>query len=492
MKHIFHTLLFFAFCASQILAQPNIILIVADDMGYSDLGCFGSEIETPNLDKLAQEGIRMRQFYNSAKCEPSRAMIISGQHWHDSGIQLENGPTIAEVIRRANYNTYAVGKWHLSGNPVDRGFDHFLGHLNGATNYFKGDPSFRLDHDKFEVPDNFYATSAYGDYAVKFIEEGHKANPEKRFFMYLAHTAPHAPLMALPEDIERFKNTYKAGWDKIREERVKRQLKLGIIDAKWPVPDRPSTIPAWKDLSPKEQEIEADRMATYAAMIYRMDASVGRVIDKLEALGIRDNTLIVFISDNGANPFDRGRKDVPGALGENHNYGLGWAFASNTPYRLYKQNQHNGGACTSAILNWPDVIPPTEKVNDTPVQILDLAPTFFELACAKYPAALDEKPLPGRSLYPLLTGKKMPPSPPMYFHLYDNAAIIDNNWKLVKAFGNAWELYNLNTDRAETQNLILKEPKKAQKLQQEWENWMGNSQLKHVDNEPKYVPLQND
>lgn len=489
MKHALGILLILIFGFNTGVSQPNIVLIVADDMGYSDLGCFGSEIQTPNLDKLAMEGIRMRQFYNSAKCEPSRAMIISGQHWHDSGMQLENGPTIAEVIKQANYSTYAVGKWHLSGNPVDRGFDHFFGHLNGATNYFKGDPSFRLDRDKFQVSDDFYATSAYGDYAIKFIEDGHKENPDKRFFMYLAHTAPHAPLMALPEDIERFKDTYKVGWDKVREERIKRQLKSGIIDESWPIPQRPSTIPAWEDLSPKEQEIEAQRMATYAAMIYRMDVSVGRVISKLEELGIRDNTLIIFISDNGANPFDRGREGNPAALGENHNYGLGWAFTSNTPYRLYKQNQHNGGACSSAIVNWPGVIQPNEKMNDTPAQILDLAPTFFHLACAKYPNNSGEKDLPGRDLYPLLTGKKVPPAPTMYFHLYDNAAIIEDNWKLVKAFGNSWELYNLNIDRAETNNLISKEPQKAQKLQEEWEKWLGNLQLQHVGDEPEYVPV---
>lgn len=469
----------------SIYAQPNIVFIVADDMGYSDLGCFGSEIHTPNLDKMAREGIKMRQFYNSAKCEPSRAMLISGQHWHQSGIQAENSNTIAESIQRSGYNTYAVGKWHLSGNPVDRGFNHFFGHLNGATNYFEGDPSFRLDHKKFQAPENFYATSAYADYAIQFIEDGHKENPEKRFFLYLAHTAPHAPLMALPEDIERFKNTYKIGWDNIRKNRIKRQLELGIIDSSWSIPKRPSTIPAWDDLSAEEQEIEAQRMATYAAMVYRIDASIGRVIAKLEELGIRDNTLIVFISDNGANPFDRGREGNPAALGENHNYGLGWAFTSNTPYRLYKQNQHNGGACTGAILNWPDVIQPQKTINDTPAQILDLAPTFYDLACVNY----DASEYPGKSLYPLITGKAMDESRPMYFHLYDNAAIIENNWKLVKAFGGSWELYDLKNDRTETKNLTPRYPKKAKELQQKWELWNGDYPLTPFGNAPSYVPV---
>ncbi|MCG8701596.1 MAG: arylsulfatase [Bacteroidales bacterium] len=489
-----HTLLFLLLINFSIVfaSSPNILLIVVDDMGYSDLQCFGSEISTPNIDEIANEGIRFRQFYNSAKCEPTRSMIMSGQHWHYCGIGIKKGPTMGEVMKSANYRTYAIGKWHLDGNPVDRGFDHYFGHLKGATNYFKGDKSFRLDSAKYPRPKNFYATKAYGDFAIKFIEEGHEKHPGKPFFMYLAHSAPHSPLMALPEDIELFKDTYKVGWDVIRQERLKRQLEMGIIDKKWPIPDFPSSVPAWDSLSAKEQEVEAYRMAMYAAMLYRVDQSVGRVMDKLEELGLKENTLVMFMSDNGANPFDRGRKNVPGAIGQNHNYGLGWAFTSNTPYRFYKRNQNQGGACTGAIFSWPKVIHNHGEVIDAPGHILDLMTTFMDISGAKYPATYNDiklSALTGTSLLPILKGEKVKDKRTLYFHLFDNAAIIDDNWKLVKAFGNDWELYDLSKDRAETNNLVSEKKDIADELLKDFTQWQGKNELRNNGKEPQYIYL---
>lgn len=478
---------FFLFGLSQnSISQPNIILIVADDMGYSDLSCFGSEIPTPNLDKLAYDGIRMRQFYNSAKCEPSRAMIITGQHWHQVGLDASQGTSIAEVLQ-GPYSTFAVGKWHLKGNPLDRGFDRFFGHLNGATDYFNGDPSFRLDRKPYQVPDNFYATSAYADYSIQFIDESVSQNPKKPFFLYLAHTAPHAPLMALPEDEKLFTDTYKEGWDYIRKQRIELQQKLGISDPSWPIPERPKEIPAWNSLTPKEQQTEAKRMAIYAAMIHRMDISIGRVIDHLEKLGIRENTLIVFISDNGANPFDRGRIEATSSFGPNQNYGLGWAFVSNTPFRYYKKNQHNGGACTGAIINWPQEITAHGKIIDTPAQILDLKPTIIDVAGMRAPS---ENAPTGQSLKPLFCGSSASNNRTFYFHLDDNAALIENSLKLVKAYGQPWELYDLQKDRNETNDISAQHPEKTEELIKNWKNWADNFRLESGGTNPQYVPLK--
>ena len=491
------SLLVLIFCLSTAMAKqpasssgrPNILLIVADDLGYSDLGCFGSDIPTQNLDKLAAEGLRFRQFYNSAKCEPTRTMIMSGQHWHDAGMKINKGPTMGHVMQSAGYRTYAVGKWHLHGNPVDVGFDRYFGHLGGATNYFRGDKSFRLDSNEYKRPKEFYATSAYGDFAIDFIEEGAKQHPDKPFFMYLAHSAPHSPLMALSEDKAKFRGKYKKGWDVANAERIEKQLKTGIIDASWPIPERPNTIPAWDELSEEEKDVEDLRMSTYAAMVYRMDISIGRVIDKLEELGLRENTLIIFMSDNGSNPFDRGRQNVKGAANKNHNYGLGWAYNSNTPYRLYKRNQHQGGACTGAIFNWPSHIKNPGTVTDQPGYILDLMATFCDIGNASYPKYFQNdtlKPLPGASLTKALKGKTVKRKEPIYFHLFDHAAIIKDDWKLVKAFSREWELYNLSEDRAETNDLSESFPAKKEELLNEWNNW-NTSKLKNNGKEPVYI-----
>jgi arylsulfatase A-like enzyme len=341
-------------CASR----PNVILILADDLGFSDVGCYGGEIATPNIDRFAAKGLRFTQFHNSAKCEPTRASLMSGQYWQDCGLGIKKGITMGQAMRSAGYATFAVGKWHLNGNPVNRGFDRYFGHLSGASNYFKGSPSHRLDDKPFKPAKDgtFYTTDANADYAIGFIEASKKRNPDKPFFMYLAFNAPHGPLQAWPEDIAKYRGKYKSGWDKLREQRYRRLVETGIIKKEWALPPRPDTIPAWDSLTDEEKDFEDLRMSIYAAMVDRMDQAIGRVLAKVRDLGEEDNTLVMFMSDNGGSPYDRGRRGTLPDPGASWEYGLGWANMSNTPFRHYKRNMFNGGSCPPFIACWPAVI----------------------------------------------------------------------------------------------------------------------------------------
>ncbi len=476
--------------------RPNIILILADDMGYSDLGSFGSEIDTPNLDRLAQQGLRLRQFYNSGKCEPTRTSLMSGQYWQHAGMKIEKGPTLGHVMQSAGYRTYAVGKWHLTGNPVDEGFNRYFGHLGGATDFFLGDNSFHLNENPWPRPKHFYATRAYTDFAIQFVKEGLEQNPMQPFFLYLAQTAPHAPLQALPEDIAKFKHRYDKGWDVLRAQRIERQQTEGILDKHWPIPTRPANIPAWDELTQDGKAFESERMAVYAAMVYRMDLEIGRLIAALEKIGQRDNTLILFLSDNGASPFDRKRWGTVGQAKSKFNTGLGWAWFSNTPYRLYKRNQHQGGASTSFIANWPAGINQKLRgtISDYPAHIVDILATLRDLGGADYPADFKGKTLakpPGESFAPIFDSPKRKRRNPLYFHLFDHWAIIDNNFKLVTAWGEDMALYDFKNDRAEVNNLANAKPKQAKKLFNQWKSWAekANVRLKHSNDRTHYISV---
>ncbi len=495
------TLSLFALLAATSLnsfaERPNILLILADDMGYSDLGCFGGEIDTPHLDRLAANGLRMRQFYNSGKCEPTRASLMSGQYWHDTGLGVRRGPTLGEVMREAGYRTYALGKWHLRGNPYERGFDRYFGHLSGGTDFFVGNNSFRLDDDPWPRPEDFYATVAYTDFAIDFLEEGRKENPDKPFFMYLAHTAPHAPLQALDEDIALFRERYKVGWDVLYQQRIQRQKELGIMEHHWPVPERPDAIPAWEDLTQAGRAFEAERMAVYAAMVYRMDKGIGRILEKLEEWGELDDTLVIFLSDNGASPFDRVRRGTVGKPGSKFNTGLGWAWLSNAPFRHYKRNQHQGGACTSLVASWPKGISHPGSISDQKGHIVDLMSTFIDLGDGSYPqefAGERLKPLPGRTLDSLFKGHLREPHNALYLHLFDNWAIIEKDYKLVSAYGWPMELYNISNDRAEVLNLVSEKPKLAARLQGKFDAWFAarNGKLRHNGDDHQYYHLESE
>ncbi len=477
--------------------RPNVILILADDLGYSDLGCYGSEIRTPHLDRLAAEGVRFSQFYNSAKCEPTRASLMSGQYWQDAGLGVKRGPTMGEVMRAAGYATFAVGKWHLDGNPIDRGFDRYFGHLSGASDYFKGNASHRLDRAPYSVPTDgkFYTTDANADYAIAFIEEARRQDATKPFFLYLAFNAPHGPIQAWPDDIAKYRGKYRGGWDRIREQRHRRMLELGLLKPEWPLASRPATIPAWDSLSDKEKDFEDLRMAIYAAMVDRMDQSIGRVLAALKAQGQDENTLIMFLSDNGGSPYDRGRSGTLPDPSARWEYGLGWAHVSCAPFRHYKRNMANGGATTPFIAHWPAGVKSRGAITDQRGHLIDVMATLMDVAERPWPREHEGAPLaslPGKSLRPIFAGETRAPHDALYFQLMDHRAIIAGDWKLVSDWGRPWELFNLATDRTELRDRAAQEPRVAAELEQRWSAWWSTKNsalLRSGGGEPAYRRL---
>lgn len=451
--------------------KPNIIVIMTDDMGFSDIGCYGGEIQTPNLDRLAVSGMKFSQFYNCSKCEPSRAALVTGHQWYDYDAKVDvrkETPTFGEVVRAAGYRTMMVGKWHCAGSPFTRGFDRHFGFMGGGTDYFQGDKTFTLDGKPWPVPtQGFYATSILSTHAVQFIRDERQAHPNKPFFLYVGFNAPHAPLQALPEDVAKYRGKYLKGWDVIRQERYAKQQALGLAGLGWRFPERPATIPAWDTLSDQEKAFEDLRMATYAAMVDRVDYGVGAIVKTLEELTIRDNTLIVFLNDNGASPNDRGRKGGLGMPGSKWNVGLAWAQVSNTPFKFYKRTQNSGGVTTPCIANWPAVIKPQPVYNDQPCHIADILPTLIELAGGNYPQHFGGKrlpPLPGRSFASILTNNAVLPPRTIYFSLFSNMAVVDNGWRLVTAYGQPWQLFDLTHDRTETTDVARTNPEQFQRM----------------------------
>jgi arylsulfatase A-like enzyme len=465
-------------------SKPNIILIMADDLGWSDLGSYGGEIHTPVLDRLAEEGIRFSQFYNGSKCQESRATLLGGRYWQeDRAITLPRGKTMGHAMGEAGYATFAVGKWHLASNPVRRGFDRYWGHLGGSTDFFKGHSTYHLDDEPFDTAtiEDFYATDAKVDFAIRFIDELRQKDRNKPFFLYLAFSAPHSPIQALPEDIMRYRGRYRIGWDEIRQQRYERMVEIGIFDERWPLSPRPDTIPAWESLTPVEQDFEDLRMATYAAMVDRMDQAIGRVLRKIAELDESENTLVIFLSDNGASPFDRHRRGTfyNGGLLPDPNarwqYGLGWANVSNTPFQHYKRNMFHGGQITPLIAHWPKGIKSHGKIVDDVGHIIDLMPTFIEVAGGQWPLQENgrtiEQPLRGESLLPVFKGQALNRKEPLFFHLYDHRAIIDGEWKLVSDWGRDWALFNLDADRTELVDLAESEPRHYLRLKNRWHVW---------------------
>ncbi len=506
--------------------KPNIILIMADDMGYSDIGCFGSEILTPNIDALAANGLRFTQFYNSARCSPTRAALLTGLNPHQAGMGRlaeerigittvsqpgylgylnNNCVTIAEVLKTAGYSTYMSGKWHLgmrdeSKWPLQRGFDKFYGILAGATSYLA--PVFprdlTLNNQQLPKPndDNYYTTDAFTDFAIKTVKE-HDA--KKPFFLYLAFNAPHWPLQAKKEDIAMFMGKYKKGWDKIREERLAKQKKLGIFDASAKLSKRDANVRSWDSLSVNEQNDVAYRMSVYAAQVYRLDLNVGRLVAELKSKGELDNTFIVFLSDNGAcaEPY----KELGGGEQEKINdaammggisYGTGWANASNTPFRKFKSNLYEGGISTPLIAYWPKGLKSnTGRITTTPGYLPDIMSTFLDVSGASYPTNFKGQnimPLQGKSLLPIFTQKtstnKVVPRT-LYWEQYGFKAIREGNMKAVFTVKNAydksgkgvWELFDLSVDRIEANDISKVNSELLKKLINKWNTWASQSQV---------------
>ncbi len=483
--------------AQQRGGRPNILLIMADDMGFSDLGCYGSEIATPNLDALAAGGMRFTHFYNTARCCPTRASLLTGLYPHqagvghmvqDKGIPAYQGylndscVTIAEALRPAGYRALMSGKWHVGEKephwPMKRGFERYYGLISGASNYFKLDKgrTFAIE-DKAEDPTTdpeFYMTNNFTDAAMKYLDEyAGKADP---FFLYLAYTCPHWPLHALPEDIELYRGRYMMGWDKLREQRRERQVALGMMDKSTPLSQRPPGAPAWDSLTLERKQAFDLKMAIYAAQIHRMDRNIGRLVAKLKQTGAYENTVILFLADNGgcAEEVNRGEKDAtPGTKESFLSYGLPWANASNTPLRLWKSKVHEGGISSPLIAHWPGRIQPN-SITRQPGHVIDLMATSLDLAGAEYPRQFKGRPitpLEGKSLVPVFRGQTRPGHEAIFWEHQGNRAVRSGRWKLVAEHNRPWALYDLESDRIESRDMAGEQPGKVAQLQGVYDAW---------------------
>lgn len=506
--------------------RPNILLILNDDMGYSDIGCYGGEVDTPNLDRLAQGGLRFSQFYNTARCSPSRASLLTGLHPHQTGIGIltyDSGPegyagnlnqrcaTIAEVLKPSGYRNYLSGKWHVSSNltqptdswPMQRGFDEFFGTIIGAGSFYDPNTLTRGNENAEQEArkPGFFYTDAISDEAVRMVREHKAKHAAKPFFQYVAYTAPHWPLHAHPQDIAKYKGRFDAGWDTLREQRLERLVNSGILDAQWQLTGRDPRQPAWTDAEHKAWL--ANCMEVYAAQIDRMDQGIGRILRALEETGQLDDTLVIFLSDNGACAEDipenvtidelvnklmiarshtRDGAEVrfgnkpeiaPGPEDTYQSYGQAWANLSNTPFRLYKHWIHEGGISTPLIFHWPNGIAQRGEIRHTPGYLPDIMATICDVTGTAYPQALDGRgilPLEGHSLkraFAADAGDR----PPMFWEHEGNAAVRIGKWKLVREYPRDWELYDMEADRTETRDLAAQHPDRVADMQRQYEAW---------------------
>ncbi len=475
--------------------RPNIVLIMVDDMGYSDIGCYGGEVQTPHLDRLAKGGLRFTQFYNTAKCHTTRAELLTGNYAYSIGDNnMEHGATFGEVLRPIGYRTLIAGKWHQKPLPTTRGFDRYFGLADGCSNFFnpglkarpgegppgrKGKTRVRrwAIEDKvimgYTSPDkDFYHTDAFTTYAIDRLDE--YKDEDKPFILYLPYTAPHYPLHAWPEDIAKYRGKYKIGWDEIRKQRFARMTEMGIIGPNHKL--SPRTSRAWNDLTDQQKDEEDLKMAVYAAMIDRVDQNLGRLFAKLRELGKWNNTLIMFLTDNGACPEQPNTTpDIPpGPVESYRTVSVAWANASNTPYRKFKSTDYEGGIRTPFIAHWPGVIKPgmTAQVG----HIIDVSATFRDITGAKYPKQIlgnRTKPPIGKSLLPVFKGKQREPHAEIYWHFSRANALRQGDLKVVRA-GKDWELYDLKTDPTEMHDLAKERPEKTAELAQMWEDWRQN------------------
>ncbi len=484
-------------------ARPNILVVLVDDMGYSDLGCYGSEIQTPHLDALATNGVRYTQMYNTSKCWTTRISLLSGIYHHRSGRGFERTAMVSEVLGPAGYLTWWSGKHHASFNAHDRGFDHFHGFIGGAINFWnpgdrarEGEPqpgwratySWAFDEKivKPFIPDkSFYATDAFTDWALTWLKEreADKAQRARPFFLYVAYNAPHWPLHAHPKDIEKYKGVYDVGYDAIRAARYKRQVEMGLFDPKTaPLSERTYEANLWESMSEQQRHDESMRMAIHAAMVDCVDQNVGRLVAQLKKTGELDNTLILFLVDNGASAERPNAKGAPkepwGSVGTFEAIGRNWANVSDTPLRLWKATSHEGGINTPMIAHWPKGIAESMRGSfyREPCHLIDLLPTWMAMAgpSAQYPGRSEQEDIPaidGVSLLPSFAGKSLERGKPLFFEFGSGKAVRDGNWKLVRSRTKAWELYNLARDRTETKDLSTTEPERAKRMQEAWLAW---------------------
>ena len=527
------------------IQRPNILLIMGDDMGYSDLGCYGGEIETPHLDQLAENGLRFTQFYNTARCCPTRASLITGLYPQQAGIGhmvsnrgtpafqgdlSQQAVTIAEVLKGTGYSTYMSGKWHVTPYVVEnpdkknwprqRGFDKFFGMISGAGSLY--DPRSLAEDNEYVTPrEGFYCTKDFTDYALECID-GHEG--ENPFFVYLSYTAAHWPMHAPAEAIAEYKGRYDAGWDVIREDRYEKMKAMGLVDPSWELSPRDSFVQAWSPDIP-DQEWELANMETYAAMVDYMDGQIGRVVQALEEKGILGNTLIFFLQDNGAcaeeldwiksrpsedelvpmkpgelqtqmipsitrdgKPIKLMKAAWPGPPESYTAYGLNWANASNTPFREYKHWVHEGGISTPLIVHWPDRIGKGGAFRKEPTHLIDIMATCVEVSGASYPSTYNQQrilPMEGKSLLPAFDGNDLGREA-LYWEHEGNRAVRMGKWKLISKASKkrpflwdkleeldaeAWELFDMETDRTETHDLSQENPELVQRMAAMWLEW---------------------
>nr|WP_299381137.1 arylsulfatase [Allomuricauda sp.] len=524
----------------ETVQRPNIIVILSDDMGYSDIGCYGGEINTPTLDNLAENGLRFTQFYNTGRCCPTRASLLTGLYQHQAGIGhmmwdsnkrgyrgdlSSNAVTIAEVLKQAGYSTYMSGKWHVTKYrgkdpnpskhnwPLQRGFDKFFGTIHGAGSFY--DPSSLSRDNEYIAPwDDFYYTDAISDEAVQYIKDHDDDEP---FFLYLPYTAAHWPMHAKPEDIEKYKGKFDDGWDKMRGRKITRMKEMGLIPASVQLSEK-DRVPDWEDT--ELQEWYSSLMEVYAAMVDNMDQGIGRIMNTLDQKGIKENTLVFFMQDNGGcaeefgfrdeigphdetakvgeikpmapgelqtgmvpnytrdgRPVMMGKGLEPGADDTYLAYGRPWANASNTPFRMYKHHVHEGGIATPLIVHWPSGIEGKNEFRDEPSHLIDIMATCVEVAGASYPENFEEHeiiPLEGKSLVSVFDGEDLQERPLFWEH-EGNKAVRMGKYKLVSRYNKEseynWELYDLESDRSETNDLVQKMPEKAEELELIWRQW---------------------
>ena len=510
------------FVAASALAdeRPNVVVILADDMGYSDIGCYGGEIPTPHIDALAAGGLRFTQFYNTSRCCPTRAALLTGVYSHEAGVGHmvyqnrgrgylgylnDRCVTFAEALRPAGYQTLMAGKWHVGHAPgqwpTDRGFEHFYGIHIHIDSYFKVLPNCPVFHNgHLAIPPTadplntlhpgkeWYTTDVFTDWALKFLDEADRDQP---FLLYLAHNAPHFPLEAPEENIAHFKGKYLGGWDRLREERLARMKQLGIVAPDTPL--SPSENEPWENVSESDRRELDFRRAIYAAQIERLDQNIGRLVQKLRDLGELDNTLILFLSDNGCSA-ENGMYGLKWEQNRIANYadwrkesgwsvsqGQAWACASNTPFRLYKRWVHEGGIATPLIAHWPQVISDDGCLTSQPGHVVDIMATLCDIAGADYPTERNGQPvkaLRGESLLPTFRNPNETRSRTLFWEHEKHAAIRDGDWKLVTKNASdpaAWELYDLSHDRVELNNLAIDKPDLVTSLSDRWTTWATES-----------------